>query len=58
MFVFFFFSFIVENFWSVNKYLVNLKLSVCLFVSGVCEVENIIIFENIVFFKKSCNFNL
>lgn len=57
MFVPSFCSFTVENLWSANKYLVNLKLSVCLSVSGACEVENITIFENAVLSKKPCNFN-
>ena len=52
----FFSSFTVENLWSANKYLINLKMSICLSASSPCEVDNVKIFENALLTKKPCNF--
>lgn len=48
-------SMTVKNLWHASKYLVNLKMSICLDSSSPCEMSNLTIFQNTLLPKKKCN---
>lgn len=48
-------SMTVKNLWHASKYLVNLKMSICLDSSSPCEISNLTIFQNTLLPKKKCN---
>lgn len=52
---FFFYSFIIEDLYGLWQFLVNLDVNFCFEFYGDCY-KNIIVFKDILFFKKFCLF--
>lgn len=54
MFIFLY-SFDVETLWSDQKYIANLKISICLESGGPCEISNQTVFSNSLLAFRQCS---
>ena len=48
----------IDNFWSSNKYLLNMNISVCYESNGPCEIDGAVIFDNDMVQKEMCNWKM